>query len=327
MNKSENLLDNLYVASPCSIPWESMKGDDTRRTCAGCSKTVYNISDMTKGEAEAFLRKNGTTQCMQIYRRADGTIMTDNCPRALRKIRDRYRQCARFVAGILTLVVSAPAAFGQGAFAPTRGEAVSTDTSQNTQNTRSKIRNPHLDGNAPRLDLYGAAGGLMPAPRVVPNRKPNKTHVDPAVITTVQKLPDGKSITVVQTHPNGKVIDVKKLNPNIERSAQGYYEVAHKYRLANNKEMAEFYYEKAIQEFDKQKNGDKRFRQHIQDMIDNLNGGPKRTERPIKVLKARPMAEELTADDLLPNKMSDEELRRRFMKNPDAEPVPNIKEY
>lgn len=67
------------------------------RFCSACSKNVYNISDMTKNEAEAFLRQKGASVCLRFYRRSDGTIMTDDCPVGLRRLRDRYRKLARLV--------------------------------------------------------------------------------------------------------------------------------------------------------------------------------------------------------------------------------------
>lgn len=100
MTKQIKLLDEIVVAAPCPVSWESMVGDNRVRLCAGCSRNVYNISAMTDKEAEEFLLKNGSTQCMQIYRRSDGKIMTDNCPRALRPLRDRCRLVMRIMSGI-----------------------------------------------------------------------------------------------------------------------------------------------------------------------------------------------------------------------------------
>ena len=46
------LLDNLQVASPCSESWSDMVGDDTARFCLKCDKNVYDLSSMTRAEAE-----------------------------------------------------------------------------------------------------------------------------------------------------------------------------------------------------------------------------------------------------------------------------------
>jgi hypothetical protein len=70
-----------------------MTGNDSVRFCSQCSLNVYNIANMTDKEAEAVFAKgtNGERLCARLYRRPDGTIMTDNCPRALRKIRNASR--------------------------------------------------------------------------------------------------------------------------------------------------------------------------------------------------------------------------------------------
>jgi hypothetical protein len=95
------LIDEIMIAGPCPISWESMVGDDRVRDCSGCSRKVYNISAMTTREAEHFLEENGASQCIQLFRRPDGTVMTDDCPAALRKVRDRCLSAASFVAGLL----------------------------------------------------------------------------------------------------------------------------------------------------------------------------------------------------------------------------------
>ena len=88
--QNDSDLDNLLLAFPCPIKWESMDGDERERLCKQCSQKVYNISDMTKAEAEAFLAERVETgnACLFFYKRADGTIKTDNCPRYLRPARN-----------------------------------------------------------------------------------------------------------------------------------------------------------------------------------------------------------------------------------------------
>jgi hypothetical protein len=82
-------LDSIDVAAPCSASWESMTGGDRVRFCQDCSKNVYNLSDMTRKEAEALVRENGEGRlCIRFYRRADGTVLTDNCPVGLRAMRN-----------------------------------------------------------------------------------------------------------------------------------------------------------------------------------------------------------------------------------------------
>ncbi len=96
-----------------------MSGDDKVRACSGCNKNVFNISAMTRAEAEAFLAEYGASQCTKFYRRKDGSIMTDDCPRALRKLRDQCKVIARVAAGLIAFILSVPAVFGQDKAAET----------------------------------------------------------------------------------------------------------------------------------------------------------------------------------------------------------------
>jgi hypothetical protein len=112
----ESLLNRLYIAAPCNAKWEEMSGDERVRMCALCTKHVYNISDMNKREAEAFLREKGTSACARFYRRRDGTIITDDCPVGLRKFRDTIRTFwLTAAAGIGVMLAMAVATYKPGA--------------------------------------------------------------------------------------------------------------------------------------------------------------------------------------------------------------------
>ncbi|MEK7725310.1 MAG: hypothetical protein AAB336_13230, partial [Acidobacteriota bacterium] len=55
MNKFTNPLDNIRIASPCSADWNEMVGNERQKFCGSCQKNVYNLSGMTKDEAENLL--------------------------------------------------------------------------------------------------------------------------------------------------------------------------------------------------------------------------------------------------------------------------------
>src|SRR5579863_8702152 len=88
------LLDRLRIATPCAADWEKMDGDERVRFCELCQKRVYNLSAMTRRQAEALLRREGAGICTKIYRRADGTILTEDCPVGLAAIRRRFARLA-----------------------------------------------------------------------------------------------------------------------------------------------------------------------------------------------------------------------------------------
>jgi hypothetical protein len=99
-------LDKLYIAAPCNAKWEDMQGDERVRMCSQCAKNVYNISDMSKGEAEDFLQVHGVAVCMRFYKRRDGTIITDDCPVGLRKLRNGFRFLAKVAASVAAFAIS-----------------------------------------------------------------------------------------------------------------------------------------------------------------------------------------------------------------------------
>lgn len=83
-------LANVRVASPCNASWEAMRGDDRVRFCGICEKHVYNLSGMSAAEAGALLASRGDALCVRFFQRADGTVLTADCPVAGRRKRRRH---------------------------------------------------------------------------------------------------------------------------------------------------------------------------------------------------------------------------------------------
>lgn len=78
--ESTAFLDQLRIASPCSVPWDSMKGDDRVRYCATCEKHVYNIIALSSDEAVELVHRTEGRVCVRLHRRRDGTVLTADCP-------------------------------------------------------------------------------------------------------------------------------------------------------------------------------------------------------------------------------------------------------
>jgi len=73
-------LEDVTFKTPCTVPWDSMKGRDSRvRLCEVCHLKVFNLSSMSRSDAEAFLDKTMGTECVQLWKREDGTIVTSDC--------------------------------------------------------------------------------------------------------------------------------------------------------------------------------------------------------------------------------------------------------
>jgi hypothetical protein len=110
------LLDRISIASPCSARWEDMVGDDRVRRCADCNLNVHNLSAMTRPEAEAVLAKLAEGRlCAQFVRRADGTILTQDCPVGLARVRAAARRALVRAAALVGLVSAASVAAGMTA--------------------------------------------------------------------------------------------------------------------------------------------------------------------------------------------------------------------
>lgn len=88
------VLDNLHIAAPCKADWDKMTGDARSRFCAACEKNVYNLSEMTRMDAESLLIAKEGKLCVRYYQRADGTIITADCPDGLARRRRRKKLVA-----------------------------------------------------------------------------------------------------------------------------------------------------------------------------------------------------------------------------------------
>jgi len=58
-------LPNLRIGFACKQRWEDMVGDDRVRACGGCDRPVFNLSAMTREEAEGVLATRGLTPCVR----------------------------------------------------------------------------------------------------------------------------------------------------------------------------------------------------------------------------------------------------------------------
>ncbi len=97
--ETQSTLDGLRIASPCKASWDDMVGDDRVRFCGLCAKNVFNVSGMTRDEAYTLLRASqNESVCMRLYKRADGTVITADCPEGAKK--KRVRRLALVAGGL-----------------------------------------------------------------------------------------------------------------------------------------------------------------------------------------------------------------------------------
>jgi hypothetical protein len=82
-------LDHIRIAKPCPASWAEMEGDEKSRHCSHCNLRVYNLTAMTRAEVEQLIASRDGRLCLRYYRRADGRIMTSDCPIGVRRTRRR----------------------------------------------------------------------------------------------------------------------------------------------------------------------------------------------------------------------------------------------
>jgi len=100
-----NELNGATIAAPCPVSWEKMRGDDRVRFCDQCQQHVYDLSEMTTAEALELIRRNDSRLCVQLYRRADGTVLTSDCPVGLRwKLWKKLRKRMAWAASLFAML-------------------------------------------------------------------------------------------------------------------------------------------------------------------------------------------------------------------------------
>ena len=109
-------LNNVRVAAPCPADWDSMYGNERVRFCEQCQLNVYNLSEMSRAEAEELIGRADGRLCVRYYRRNDGSILTQNCPVGLSRLKRRLSRVATaigssvlsFMAGVGLYQITAP---------------------------------------------------------------------------------------------------------------------------------------------------------------------------------------------------------------------------
>ncbi len=154
MTKFESPLQNLKVASPCSQDWNAMLGDDRRRYCGECKLNVYNLSGMTRGEAENLLAGSEGRLCVRYFQRADGSVITEDCPVGWARVKQR---AAVFAAAFASLVFSFFGALGMVSFF------------HKTKDLTVKLPIPFMTPTP--VPLMGAIAAPKPTPKQSPSPK------------------------------------------------------------------------------------------------------------------------------------------------------------
>src|ERR1043166_8441234 len=108
-------LERIRIAKPCPMAWSDMEGDDKMRHCCKCDQRVYNLTAMTSAEAEHLLATRDGRMCLRYFRRADGRIMTKDCPVGEKRLgTQRKVMAAGILAFLFSFVTGATPGLGSG---------------------------------------------------------------------------------------------------------------------------------------------------------------------------------------------------------------------
>lgn len=101
-----------------------MAGDERVRHCSECNLNVYNLSAMTERQVQELIADSrGKRLCTRFYRRADGTVLTQDCPWSLRALK---RKMSRLGAAVLTAIMGATIAMARNKPRPATCECSQT---------------------------------------------------------------------------------------------------------------------------------------------------------------------------------------------------------
>jgi hypothetical protein len=149
LKEPTDVLGRLRVASPCGVSWDSMEGCGRVRFCRACSLNVYDFSGMTRAEVDALVTKTEGRLCGRLTRRADGTVLTRDCPVGLRALRLRATRAAGAAfAALVSLCSLTPAQTKSQNLSCTGGGQVSVE--------RKKTESKTAALNGTLLDVNGA---------------------------------------------------------------------------------------------------------------------------------------------------------------------------
>jgi hypothetical protein len=139
--KFSNPLDNIKVASPCSQDWDAMIGTNRKRYCGECKLNVYNLSGMRRTEAENLILNSEGRLCVRFYRRADGSVLTQDCPVGWRALKARMTKMATAFASLIFGLIGG---LGLNSYMKDSEEHTVGQIAPQTINSNVKIEQPEI---------------------------------------------------------------------------------------------------------------------------------------------------------------------------------------
>lgn len=188
-------LKNVSVASPCPLRWEQMIGNERVRHCSECNLNVYNLSALTAREAEELIASRQGRLCVRFYQRADGTVLTQDCPVGFRSV---VRRVSRIAGTALSALLSVGFAAGQ---------AASKNEPPTTKGCDSEPTPQDLNHTGIALAVVDSQGAVIRGARVTVRDKHGKVRLTGTTNSEGQLLlptPAPGSYTASIEHPGFK---------------------------------------------------------------------------------------------------------------------------
>ena len=173
MSKFTSPLDNVKVASPCAANWDEMYGDARRRYCGECKLNVYNLSAMSRQEAETLVTETEGRLCIRFYQRKDGTVITQDCPVGWAAVKNRAKVTATAFFSLMLAVLTGTifaSMFSSGRSRATVGTLIPYSTPPANIPTLGVMANTNA---RPQPDANRAVMGK----RIAPTKKRTMTEV------------------------------------------------------------------------------------------------------------------------------------------------------
>ncbi|MBV9864670.1 MAG: hypothetical protein JO316_04925 [Abitibacteriaceae bacterium] len=181
-------LDDIRIDTPCHAAWEEMAGNEQVRFCQLCAKNVYNLSEMSRAEAENVLRSQPTTPCVRFYQQEDGSVITSGCPAPFKLVQRPFK----WMSGVAAAMV--------GACLATVGGRLGIASARASEVTPTRVAGAHKAGptHKPNKPQCPPPRQLMGKPAV---RPPVALMGEPTVPPNVHPQPPKSNQTPVVVHP------------------------------------------------------------------------------------------------------------------------------
>jgi hypothetical protein len=207
-------INDIRVASPCPMPWDAMAGNQQVRHCGECRLNVYNLSAMTEIEIQRLLVMQPAEQrvCVRFYRRADGTMLTQDCPRGIKRLAKRV---SKLGAAVFSALVSMNCAMAKTITAGT-ATAGSKTQPQACQRVQAQEQSANI-----LVVVADPDGAVVPGARIA--------LMDSAGKTRFKGKTDGAGTLIKSDLPPG--------NYTLKVSVQGFKEYSDVLHLPDSKNL------------------------------------------------------------------------------------------